>query len=99
MERDSGQKNRVEARRSRLLKNEISRRKRNGVGSQVLMGSDRKWEAEFAGRAWAGHTAGSGVGVEMRREEALERFQEKMLESGTGRGAAARMPGKPALWR
>ena len=38
--------------------------KEKRVRSGLLMGNDREWEGVFAGRAWAGHIADTGVGVE-----------------------------------
>jgi len=42
---------------------QISCEKRKGVGSGLLMGSDREWETEFAGKAWAGHIGDTGIWV------------------------------------
>ena len=37
--------------------------KEKRVGSGLLMGSDREWETEFVGGAWAGHIGDTGVWV------------------------------------
>ena len=74
-----GLENRKETSQTRLPRSMVSREKRieKGARLNLLMGNDRAWEAGFAGRAWVGHIADRGVGVEGRLEEWLVGFQER----------------------